>query len=85
MLQYEDFVRRSILANNEFGIKEVKDFEQLKSMTLIREEYPKIAELAKNKDIESIKNLPMSMIKTSEYIVILQFIDRGAKIYCDYI
>ncbi|MBN8855309.1 MAG: hypothetical protein BGO55_26870 [Sphingobacteriales bacterium 50-39] len=80
-LQYDDYIRRSILLNNEFGIKDIRDLEQLKSMSLIREEYPRIAELAKNKDVESIKNLQPSTVKTSEYIAIMQFADQGGEKY----
>src|ERR1700748_2552956 len=80
-LQYDDYIRRSILLNNEFGIKEVRDLEQLKSMNLVREEYPKIVEVAKNKDVESLKNLRPSTVKTSEYIAIMQFADQESNKY----
>jgi hypothetical protein len=80
-LQYDDYIRRSILLNNDFSIKSVGDFEQLKSMSLTREEYPKIAELARIIDVESIKNLRPSTARTSEYITVMQFADQDGHKY----
>src|SRR5271170_407935 len=80
-MQYEDYIKRSILANNEFGICNVNSFEHLKSMTFIREEYPKIASLANAKNIAVIKGLPPSSKKTSEYLVILKFTDQRGQEY----
>lgn len=81
-IQYDDYIRRSILLNNEFGIIEMSPLEELKSMTLIREQYKEIANLARSKDVESIKNLkPSSSDNTSEYISIMQFNDQDDNLY----
>ena len=81
MPKYEDYIKKSILSNNEFGIRVIRDIKELKSMILIREEYSKIVELARNKDVESIRNLQPGTVKTSEYIAILQFTDQDGKKY----
>jgi hypothetical protein len=75
-LGYTDYITKSILLNNEFGIEIIKDIENIKSMILIREEYPKLAELIKNKSVEAIKSLAPSQNKTSEYLTILKFRDQ---------
>ena len=75
--QYNDYIKESILINNQFGISEVKNFEDLKSTYLIREDYSKIVELIKTGGISSIKNLQEKEIKTSEYLNIIKFLDQG--------
>lgn len=79
--QYDDFIRKSIFFNNEFGVKEIEEFEEFRSMCLVREDYPKIEALARMKDIESLRNLPASSIRTSEYISIMKFTDQRGEMY----
>jgi len=78
---YNDYIQKSVLANNEFGIKHIEAIEDLKSLCLVREEYPKIVELIKKKDIEAIRNLKPSSVKTSEYLSIIKIIDDEGKVY----
>jgi len=80
-MQYEDYIKRSILANNEFGICSVNSFEHLKSMSFIRAEYPRIANLANAKNVEAIKNLPPDSMKTLKYLIILKFTDQSGQEY----
>lgn len=78
---YNDYIVRSILINNEFGITEIKSIEDLIYMTLIREDYPGIVELIKSKDIDAIKRLTPPSITTSEYLSIMKITDVQDKQY----
>ncbi len=78
---YNAYIVNSILTNNKLGINNIKSIEDLKSLCLIREEYPKIVELIKNKDIEAIRNFKPSSVRTSEYLSIMKIIDEEGKVY----
>src|SRR5690349_16374825 len=78
---FESYVVSSILANNEFGIKEVKEMEGIRTMILNRQHYPEIVELIKQNNFNTIQNLPENSIRTSEYLSIMRFADQSGKKY----
>jgi len=78
---YNEYIIRSILVNNKFDIKDITSVEDIRSLCLIREEYPRIVELIKNKDIEAIKSLKSSPVRTSEYLSIMKVTDGEGKEY----
>jgi hypothetical protein len=80
-LSYDDYIKRSILKNNDYGITEVNGLVDIKSMSLQREEYPKIVELIKSSNIEALADLAGPANKTSEYISIMKFSDQIDKPY----
>lgn len=80
-IRFNAYVVKSILANNQFGITEVKGIESLKSIYFLREEYPKIEKLIKEKNIEVIKLLPENQSQAGEYLDIMMFKDQDSKKY----
>lgn len=80
-MKYEDYIKTSILKNNEFGIRSVSNFEHVRSMPLIREEYSQIAGFLLAKNIEAIKTMPLDSRRTSEYLAILMFTDQNESKY----
>ena len=77
--KYNEYIEKSILANNDFGISEIKTFEDLNSFCLIREEYPKIVELIKSMDMTAIKKLKPNLTKTTEYLSIMKIVDGNGR------
>jgi hypothetical protein len=78
---YEDYIRRSIIVNNRYGIKDIRNLENIRSTYLIRADYSKIVDLINNNEIEKIKNFKPGEIKVSEYITISKFLDQNGKKY----
>jgi len=78
---FDGYVMRSILANNQFGITEVKNIESLKSISFIKEEYAVIENLIKNGDIEAIKTFSENQPRSGEYLMVMRFNDQTNKKY----
>ncbi|MGB8192749.1 MAG: hypothetical protein WCF67_12555 [Chitinophagaceae bacterium] len=78
---YDSYVVRSILANNEFNISEVRDLLSLKTRYFVQEEYAEIERMVLNKDIEAIKSLPDNKAEFGEYLDIVFFRDQENKQY----
>ena len=55
---WDEYVIRSILATNEFGISEVFGLQSIKSMYLEREKYPLIVALIKEKNLAALIEMP---------------------------
>lgn len=75
----DEYVVRSILENNQFGIKEVNNLESLKSIFFVREEYPIIEDFIKEKSIDSIKEYSEEQPNTGEYLEVMWFDDQNHK------
>ena len=80
-MQYNTYIIKSILANNQFGITEVNDIESLKSGIFFKDEYPEIEKLINDKNIEAIKLLPENQPEVREYLYIMIFKDQHKKKY----
>ena len=78
---YNTYVIKSILANNEFGIKEISDLEDVVSRYFIRNEYSKIAASIRNGELDTIRSLPENKPELREYLYILSFNDQMNKKY----
>lgn len=79
--QFDAMVKKSILANNSFGITEVAEVKNLNSRYFVKEEYSEIENLIKTKDIERIKSLEDNKSDEGEYLDILAFKDQLQKEY----
>lgn len=78
--EFNAYVIRSILANNEFGILEVNEIEVLSSRYFLKNEYSEIVTLIRNGDIKAIKSLADNTSTEREYLDVLLFRDqRGNK------
>lgn len=80
-VSFSDYVIKSVLLNNQFGIKEVKKIEDIHSMIFERQEYQKIVTLIKSNKLESLKKLPEKYIKTSEYLSVMKLLDQNNEEY----
>lgn len=83
---FNDHVVKRVISKNEFGIKEVKEIEDLKSMLFARQQYPDIVRLIKQVDFKSIRDFPDSHAGTiegfREYLSVMKFIDQNDREYC---
>lgn len=73
---FEDYVEKSILINNEFGITKVNRLESVKSTYLNRDQYPQIVSLIQENNLSEIRQLPLGDI-TDEFLEIMQFEDQN--------
>jgi hypothetical protein len=81
-MQYEDYIGRAIIANNEFGIIQVRSFHHIKSDNLDWNEYRDvIVKLAMAKNIVALKQVPTNPVVTTEYLTIMKFIDQNKNIW----
>lgn len=78
---FDEFVKRGILANNQFNIKEIIDLESIKSIFFVQEEYSEIEKLIFQKDIEAIKSFNENQKRTGEYMDIMIFKDQAQSEY----
>jgi hypothetical protein len=78
---YDDYIIKSVLANNEFGISKVSHLADISTINLVSTDYGKIVDLIRNKEFEKIKTFQSSEIKTAEYITISKFNDQNNKNY----
>lgn len=77
----DEYVVRSILANNPFEIKEVTNIESLLSRYFVREEYSMIEEFVKTGNIASIKTFLREQSNTGEFLEVILFEDQKHKKY----
>jgi len=73
---YDDYIISSILANNEFGIEEINNLDNILSTNLVRSDYDKIAELIRNREFETIKTYQPKGKKTTEFLTVTKFTDQ---------
>ena len=78
---YNSYVVKSILANNQYNIKEVSNLESIHSRCFIKIEYPHIESLIKEKNIEAIKKLHSNEYEADEYLDIMTFSDQNQSKY----
>lgn len=78
--RFEDYVEKSILTNNEFGIVKTNRFESVKSIFLDKGQYPHIVSLIQANDLSEIRKLPMGT-NTHEYLEIMQFEDQNQHLF----
>ena len=64
---FDSYVINSILANNQFGIKEVSELRSLNDRYFVTEEYSGIEGLIRNKDLEGIELLPNNESEEKEF------------------
>jgi hypothetical protein len=50
VISFNNFVVRNVIADNKFGIIEVKELEDVRTMILERQQYSKVVELIKQGD-----------------------------------
>lgn len=74
--KYVNYIVKSILANNEFGITKVENIESIASRYFYKNEYPKIVDLIKNGDISGIKTLEGNNSEEREYLDVVLFNDQ---------
>lgn len=78
---YNGYIIRSILARNQFNIKEINNLESLKSVCFFKEEYPIIECFIKEANIEAIKTFPTNELRSGEYLDVILFNDEKQKKY----
>lgn len=78
---FESYVLSGIYANNEFGIEEIKEIKEVRTMAFERDNYQKIINLIKNENVDLINGLPEYPTDTSEYLIIMKVIDQDEKEY----
>jgi hypothetical protein len=78
---FDMYVVNSILANNNFGIKEVLDIKSIKSMYFNQDVYSSVKKLIAEGNIGGIEKLPMSKERDTEYLDIMLFRDQVGKTY----
>jgi predicted patatin/cPLA2 family phospholipase len=75
---FESYVNKSILSNNEFGIKEVNNLENVWSGYFEQKRYEEIARLIKEGKIDQLQGLyDTSKDNFSEYLDIMRFKDQN--------
>lgn len=77
--KFDSYVINGIIANNQFGIKEVNRLFTLKSIFFKREEYSEIEKLIKAGNIEAIKGMNNSQSQAEEYLEVMTFKDQNQK------
>jgi hypothetical protein len=79
---YEWYIRRSILAQDTFDIKEIQQLERIRSLYFNRDTYPLVKEVMSNStSIASIKDFPIETYKSDEDIEIVTFRDQNGRLY----
>jgi hypothetical protein len=77
---YEWYVRRSILSQHVFNIKEIQQLERIRSLYFNRDTYPLVKEVISNApSIASIRDFPIETYKSDEDIEIVTFLDQDGK------
>ncbi len=79
--KYDTLVIKEILANKEFSITEVLNFENKKSAFFDREQYPKVISLLKQSNWEELDKLVISQTGFGEYLEIVIFSDENSRSY----
>lgn len=80
-MKYDDYIIRSILTNNQFGITIVNNLQSINSLYFVREEFPAIEKLIQSNDIKAIQNLSQNRVQTGEYLDIMSFTDQNGTFY----
>src|SRR5262245_47246111 len=78
---FDNYVIKGILANNEYGIKEVNELESLKSGYFVREEYGEIEKQIRGGNVEAIDLFFKDQIKSSEFLEIMKFKDQSQHVF----
>src|ERR1044072_8288751 len=78
---YNAYVIKAILANNELGITEVNNIEDVASRYFIKNEYPEIVKLITNGDLNTLRSLAGNGAESREFLHVLSFIDQGKNKY----
>src|SRR5690349_17780234 len=74
---FDNYVIKSILANNEYGIKEVNGLERLHSGYFVNEDYAKVKKIIQEGNIQTIHQFFKDQVKSSEFLEILKFKDQN--------
>lgn len=78
---FEDYIVKSILANNSFNISTVSKIESLNSLYFHSNEYSAIENLIKKKDIDSLKELSYDKSESAGFLDILLLSDQSHRSY----
>jgi hypothetical protein len=78
---FNEYVIETILARNDFDIKAVRALEDIRTMMFVSQDYDRIVALIKNGNLEPIKAIPESLIRTSEYLSVMKFVDQRNRNY----
>jgi len=80
-MDYNDYIIKSILANNQFEITKVYDLNNLKSIDFVSEQYNEIENLITANNIKAIKDTDENPQHDREYLDILSFKDQNNREY----
>lgn len=80
-MEYNDYVIRSILANNKFGITIVNDLLSQNTLPFVKEDYPIIENLIRSNNDKAIPTYTNSSYQNREYLEIMSFADQIGKKY----
>jgi hypothetical protein len=72
---YNDYIKDSILAKNEFAITDVVNIKNIKSTFFTNEVYSIVEKLIKEKGLEVLKELSIDDNGNKEYLDVLIFDD----------
>lgn len=78
---FDKYVIKSILANNQFEIKEVYELESLGSGFFAQEKYPNIEKQIKEGNIQEFNQFFKDQVKSSEFLEIMSFKDQNHNRY----
>jgi len=78
---FDNHVVSNIIVNNRFGITQVKNIENIKSIYFLSEEYSNIEKLIESKDVQAIKLYQEDQPQTEEYLDIILFEDQSKNKY----
>lgn len=79
---FDNYVVSGILANNEFGIKEVENLESVWSGNFIQERYNEITRLIKDGKIDQVVDLyDIPKGNFPEYLEIMKFADQDRNMF----
>jgi hypothetical protein len=79
--KWNDYLVKSIIANNEFGINGISDVVELSSGYFIKDEYAKIVLLIKEGNINALRSQVETTAEDREYLHVLSFKDQMNKNY----
>lgn len=79
--KFNEYVKKSILANNSYGITEVRNVKSIVSMYFDKRRYAEVERIIKSGNIESLKDLENTGNPVTEYLDVLQFADQNDVLY----
>lgn len=78
---FDNYVVKSILANNQYGITEVNELANLASGYFVFEEYDRFKNLIQEGDLAAIKFIFKNQTESGEFLEVMQFKDQTGNVY----